>query len=215
MLGGGARGNRQSSLVPFSEEREPQAPATTTAGGSGGGICLTKAVTRPVGEALTAGDAGGSDGDCSGDDHSIHSLDVDANHDSVGQEVAENSSHESETNTDAGGACSAGSDASDSTYVCSDSGERFTGMCEERVVADDSSDADSYARGSDSSSNFKPIRKCARIAGVASSNPRRRAAAASDALRSRAFSTGDAAGTGKTKGKGSAKRPRPKQQRKL
>ncbi|KAG5187514.1 hypothetical protein JKP88DRAFT_288130 [Tribonema minus] len=123
MLGGDERVNRQSSLVPPTEEGEPQIPATETAGGSGGGISHTKAVTRPVGEALTAGDAGGSDDDCSGNDHNIHSLDVDANHDSVSQEVAENSCHESETHTDTGDACSAGSDASDSTYVCSDNGE--------------------------------------------------------------------------------------------
>ncbi|KAG5182521.1 hypothetical protein JKP88DRAFT_318684 [Tribonema minus] len=63
------------------------------------------------------------DGDCSVDDHSIHSLDVDAIIDSVSQEVAENSCHESETHTDAGAACSSGLDAGDSSDADSDYGE--------------------------------------------------------------------------------------------
>ncbi|KAG5182520.1 hypothetical protein JKP88DRAFT_255909, partial [Tribonema minus] len=149
----------------------------------------TGAVKGGGGETFTVSDAGGGD-NCSGDDYSIHSLDVDADGNSVSEEVAENSCQESEANDDAGGACSGG------------------------LVAGDSRGTGSDNWHSDSSNNCKPVRKSARIAGVANGIPRQHAAAASGASRSRG-STGSAAGaagTGKAKGQGSAKRPRQKQQ---
>ncbi|KAG5181561.1 hypothetical protein JKP88DRAFT_256073, partial [Tribonema minus] len=107
---------------------------------------------KTVRKALTARAAGGDD-DCSGDDYSIASLD-DATY-------------------------SAGSDASDSIWVDSDSGEQPGSTCDDSSAGDGGSGAGSNAWDSDSSDSCKPARKCAHIAGVADGMLRQRAATAS------------------------------------
>ncbi|KAG5179867.1 hypothetical protein JKP88DRAFT_241829 [Tribonema minus] len=196
--GGNGSGNRRvrtthGSATSAQQAREgihaPQPPSRAAASASGDSNARVGAVAEGEGEVLTAGDAVVGDDDYSGDEYSIHSLDVDADVDGVSQEVAENSCPKSETNTTGGGACSGGSDASYSTYINNNSGEYVVGSCNERVVAGESSDAGSYTRDSDSSSsnNCKPVRKSARIAGVANGIPRRRAEAAPYAPPLRAF----------------------------
>ncbi|KAG5187509.1 hypothetical protein JKP88DRAFT_353709 [Tribonema minus] len=148
--------------------REPH-PPMRTASGSGDSNAPAGAVNGGEGEAFTAGDADGGDDDCSGNDYSIHSLDVGADVVSASQEVDENSCHERKANDDAGGACSGGG-----------------------LNAGESSDAGDDAWDSDSSNNCKPVRKSARIAVLEMQ-----------------------LGQGRQKGKGIAKRPQAKQQRKL
>ncbi|KAG5178187.1 hypothetical protein JKP88DRAFT_248277 [Tribonema minus] len=112
------------------------------------------AVTKLVRWASAARGAGGGDDDGSGDDHSVHSLDDETEADSsVSQDEAENSHQESEVDTDAGG-----SDASDSTYIDSDSGERAGSTCDKRSAGDAGSGASSDAWDSDSSNNVTPAR---------------------------------------------------------
>ncbi|KAG5183921.1 hypothetical protein JKP88DRAFT_354512 [Tribonema minus] len=189
---GGVWGCTQSSLVLSTGACQSQTSMTATDSGSGGGSAQTKAVTRSVGEALTARDAGGGDGDCSGDDCSIYELEADEADISRGLMEGKSNDHEASKN-DADDGSSSGPDASDSTYVCSNNGEHAESSCDERLVADGSSDAVSDASDSDGSSNCRPARKAARIAALGVQLRR---------------------GTGR-KGKGRAKRPRPKQQRKL
>eukprot|EP00611_Tribonema_gayanum_P020136 TRINITY_DN3617_c0_g1_i1.p1 TRINITY_DN3617_c0_g1~~TRINITY_DN3617_c0_g1_i1.p1 ORF type:complete len:287 (+),score=55.69 TRINITY_DN3617_c0_g1_i1:1-861(+) len=213
----GARTGSDTSLQQQREGIRAPQPPTLAVSGSGDSNARAGVVDGGGGEALTAGDAGSND-DCSGDDYSIHSLDIDADVDSVSQEVADNNCHASETHTDAGGTCSADSGASDSTYICSDCGKRVGSICDKSLAGDDDSGAVSDAWDSDSSKNCKPVRKSARIAGLANGIPRRRAAPASGALQSRSSTcrgAGDAAGTGEAKDKSNAKHPQPKQQHKL
>ncbi|KAG5187510.1 hypothetical protein JKP88DRAFT_353711 [Tribonema minus] len=93
------------------------------ASGSGDSNAPIGAVNGGGGEAFTAGDAGGNDADCSGDEYSIRSMSVDSDVESISQEVDEDGCHARKANNDAGDACSCGLDAGDSRDAGSDASD--------------------------------------------------------------------------------------------
>ncbi|KAG5178065.1 hypothetical protein JKP88DRAFT_248362 [Tribonema minus] len=128
MLGGD---NHQLSTLHAEMQTKSPTTASTSSSHCGGGNAHTGAVTRPRRRLQ----------------HPSLDNDTKLEVGSVSLEVAENSCQEREEGTDAGGGNSGGSDACDSTYIDSDSGERAQAgsTCDESSAGDGGSGAGSGA----------------------------------------------------------------------